>query len=86
MNDVVLVAKRHAFDDLVDEEPESLWIDSDSVVLQDLQQIFLDVLEDQVESSLAFESFLKHDDILVLEQPQHFDFSHDGLLGDFVIL
>lgn len=83
---IVLVTKGYSLDDLVDEISETLGVDSYSVVFKDLKQVLFNILKNQVEATLSFEGFLQEDDILVLEEPQHFDFSHDCFFGNFVFV
>lgn len=53
MNDIAAVTKRDAFDHLVDVVPESLGVDANCVLFEDFEQVLLNVLEDEVKSSLS---------------------------------
>ena len=84
MNNIVFMAEGYTFDNLVDEEPQSLGINANGIVFQNFEQVLLDVLKDEIESALALESLLEHDYVPVLEQPEHFNFPHDGLFRYFI--
>ena len=47
------MAERHAFDHLVDEKSQTLWINAYRVFFQNFEKVFFNVLKNQVQASLA---------------------------------
>ena len=76
----------NSLDDLVNEEPKSFWVDPESVVFEDFEEVLLDILENEVESPFSLKGLLEEDDVLVLEQPEHLDLPHDRFLGYLVFV
>lgn len=66
MDHVGSVTERHTLDHLVDEEPQALRVNTHRVLLQDLEQIFLDVLKDQIQASLAVKFKIRDDGLLTV--------------------
>lgn len=53
MDHIAAVTEGNTFDHLVYVVAESLGVDTDCVLFKDLEEVFFNILEDQVEASLS---------------------------------
>jgi hypothetical protein len=86
MHNIVFMTKSNSFNYLINEKSESLRVNADSIVFENLEQILLDILEDEIEPPLSFEGLFQKHDVFVFEKSQHFDLSHDSFLGDLIFI
>ena len=62
------------------------YVDANGVLLEDLEQVFLDILKDQVEAAFALERLLQSHNVLIFEHAKHADLAHDCLFCNLVVV